>query len=87
MPQVFKMGPYLVYFWSNENEPLEPVKKKNCGFMALRAFKPQFFALTSGPLARTRPLTRGGGGEAPEAQRPASSAARSSAQAQDANRN
>lgn len=25
MPQVFKMGPYLVYFWSNENEPLEPV--------------------------------------------------------------
>ena len=25
MPQVFKMGPYLVYFWSNENEPLETV--------------------------------------------------------------
>jgi len=25
MPQVFKMGPYLIYFWSNENEPLEPV--------------------------------------------------------------
>ena len=25
MPQVFKMGPYLVYFWSNENEPLESV--------------------------------------------------------------
>ena len=20
MPQVFKMGPYLVYFWSNEND-------------------------------------------------------------------
>lgn len=25
MPQVFKVGPYLVYFWLNENEPLEPV--------------------------------------------------------------
>ena len=25
MPQVFKVGPYWVYFWANENEPLEPV--------------------------------------------------------------
>ena len=25
MPQVFKVGPYLVYFWINESEPLEPV--------------------------------------------------------------
>ena len=25
MPRVFKMGPYLVYFWSDEREPLEPV--------------------------------------------------------------
>lgn len=25
MPQVFKIGPYLVYMWSNENNPLEPV--------------------------------------------------------------
>ena len=25
MPQVFKVGSYLVYFWSNENEPLEPI--------------------------------------------------------------
>ena len=25
MPRVFKMGPYLVYFWSDECEPLEPV--------------------------------------------------------------
>ena len=25
MPQVFKVGSFLVYFWSNENEPLEPV--------------------------------------------------------------
>ena len=25
MPQVFKIGFYWVYFWSNENEPLEPV--------------------------------------------------------------
>ena len=25
MPQVFKMGSYLVYFWSDEGEPLEPI--------------------------------------------------------------
>lgn len=25
MPQVFKIGPYWVYFWSNEGKPLEPV--------------------------------------------------------------
>ena len=25
MPRVFKIGPYLVYFWSDEMEPLEPV--------------------------------------------------------------
>ena len=25
MPQVFKVGPYWVYFWANENDPLEPV--------------------------------------------------------------
>ena len=25
MPQVFKIGSYWVYFWSNENRPLEPV--------------------------------------------------------------
>lgn len=25
MPQVFKIGAYWVYFWSNEGRPLEPV--------------------------------------------------------------
>lgn len=25
MPQIFRIGPYIVYFWSNENIPLEPV--------------------------------------------------------------
>ena len=25
MPQIFRLGSYWVYFWSNENEPLEPV--------------------------------------------------------------
>lgn len=25
MPQVFKIGSYWVYFWANENDPLEPV--------------------------------------------------------------
>ena len=25
MPQVFKIGSYWVYFWTNENDPLKPV--------------------------------------------------------------
>lgn len=25
MPQIFRIGSYIVYFWSNENDPLEPV--------------------------------------------------------------
>ena len=25
MPRVFKIGSYWVYFWANENKPLEPV--------------------------------------------------------------
>ena len=25
MPQVFRIGSYWVYFWSNENDPLEPL--------------------------------------------------------------
>ena len=25
MPQVFKVGSYLVYFWINEGKPLEPI--------------------------------------------------------------
>lgn len=25
MPQLFRIGPYLIYFWSNENMPVEPV--------------------------------------------------------------
>ena len=25
MPQIFKVGQYVIYFWSNENEPLEPI--------------------------------------------------------------
>ena len=25
MPQVFKIGSYWIYFWANENKPLEPV--------------------------------------------------------------
>lgn len=25
MPQIFRIGSYVVYFWANENEPLEPV--------------------------------------------------------------
>ena len=25
MPQILRIGPYSIYFWSNENAPLEPV--------------------------------------------------------------
>lgn len=25
MPQLYRIGPYIIYFWSNEGEPLEPV--------------------------------------------------------------
>ncbi|WP_293736846.1 DUF4160 domain-containing protein [uncultured Phascolarctobacterium sp.] len=25
MPQIFRVAGYLIYFWSNENEPLEPI--------------------------------------------------------------
>ena len=25
MPQVFKVGPYWIYFWTNGNDPLEPI--------------------------------------------------------------
>ena len=25
MPQIFRIGPYIIYFWSNEGRPLEPV--------------------------------------------------------------
>ena len=25
MPQIFKVGAYVVYFWANEGKPLEPI--------------------------------------------------------------
>lgn len=25
MPQIFRIGPYLIYFWSSEGDPSEPV--------------------------------------------------------------
>ena len=25
MPQIFRMGEYWIYFWANENKPLEPI--------------------------------------------------------------
>ncbi|MFI3212511.1 MAG: DUF4160 domain-containing protein [Eubacteriales bacterium] len=25
MPQIFKVGSYVIYFWANEGEPLEPI--------------------------------------------------------------
>ena len=25
MPQIFRIGPYRIYFWSNESNPLEPI--------------------------------------------------------------
>ena len=25
MPQLYRIGSYIIYFWSNENMPLEPI--------------------------------------------------------------
>jgi len=25
MPQLFRIGSYIIFFWANENEPLEPL--------------------------------------------------------------
>ena len=25
VPQIFRMGSYWIYFWTNENEPVEPI--------------------------------------------------------------
>ena len=25
MPQILRIGPYIVYFWSNEGDPIEPI--------------------------------------------------------------
>lgn len=25
MPQIFRFGEYWIYFWTNENQPLEPI--------------------------------------------------------------
>lgn len=25
MPQIFRIGSYIIYFWPSENDPLEPV--------------------------------------------------------------
>lgn len=25
MPQILRIGPYIIFFWSNESNPLEPV--------------------------------------------------------------
>lgn len=25
MPQIFKFGGYIIFFWSNENKPTEPI--------------------------------------------------------------
>ncbi|MBD5162958.1 MAG: DUF4160 domain-containing protein [Oscillibacter sp.] len=30
MPQIFKIGSYWVFFWSNESDPLEPVHVHVC---------------------------------------------------------
>ena len=29
MPQIFRIGPYSIYFWSNEGDPLEPIHVHN----------------------------------------------------------
>lgn len=39
MPQIFRVAGYLIYFWSNENEPLEPVHVHCCAIMLLNAIE------------------------------------------------
>lgn len=31
MPQIFRTGSYWVYFWANENDPLEPIVVPRAG--------------------------------------------------------
>ena len=53
MPQVFKMGPYLVYFWSNEKEPIAlPVAATSAAAPALGATS------AGGQLKRSRLIQR-----------------------------
>ena len=35
MPQIFKIGSYWVYFWANENDPLEPIHGVLSNIMAI----------------------------------------------------
>lgn len=30
MPQVFKVGPFWIYFWANEGKPMEPEGEWSC---------------------------------------------------------
>ena len=30
MPQIFRIGSYIIYFWSNENDPLEAIHVHVC---------------------------------------------------------
>ncbi|MCC8121137.1 MAG: DUF4160 domain-containing protein [Oscillospiraceae bacterium] len=30
MPLIFRIGSYVVYFWANENDPLEPIHVHVC---------------------------------------------------------
>lgn len=30
MPQIFRIGSYVVYFWANEQQPLEPIHVHVC---------------------------------------------------------
>ena len=41
MPQIFKIGPYVIYFWSDENMPLGEFKVRE-DFVGIRDFKASF---------------------------------------------
>ena len=52
MPRVFKIGSYVIYFWVNENDPLEPVHVHVCegvpspkGPLGVRYSKPEIKVL------------------------------------------
>ena len=38
MPQLFRIGSYMIYFWINESDPLEPIH------VHIAKVRPQFHA-------------------------------------------
>lgn len=50
MPQIFRMGEYWIYFWTNENKPIEPVHVKPSEYVSVMENH-----ITNEQIYRTRP--------------------------------